>query len=71
MDRVTFERALDSHKVKARVSNGNLWMVKRNGKTRTWKRDADRFEIPIKMGFKSYGLVTQDNINSDALVIID
>ena len=38
--------------------------VRRNGKTQTWKRDADRFRIPIKHGLYSYGEITQDNAGS-------
>lgn len=34
---------------------------RRNGATKTWKRDKKRFEIPVKAGLKSYFYITQDN----------
>lgn len=69
--REQFEAALAAGKVKARMAKGSLWSVRRNGKTKTWKRDTERWEIPIKIGFKTYGTVTQDNLNSGELVIED
>jgi hypothetical protein len=34
---------------------------RRNGVTKTWKRDKKRFEIPVKAGLKSFFYITQDN----------
>lgn len=40
-------------------ANGySLWSVRRNGKTRLWKRDKLRFEIPVKVGFRNYATIT-------------
>lgn len=36
----------------------SLWNVRRNGRTRTWKRDPMRFEIPVKIGFREYATIT-------------
>ncbi len=36
---------------------------KRNGFTKTWKRDKKRFKIPVKIGLKSYFYITQDNVH--------
>lgn len=69
--RAEFETALDAGNVKARMSNGNLWMVKRNGRTQTWKTRPSEFRIPIKIGFRDYGSVDQRNINSGELVIVE
>jgi hypothetical protein len=32
------------------LNNGKLGQVKINGAVKTWKRDADRVEVPIKYG---------------------
>lgn len=56
------EANLDGHCLKAVMrtsANGySLWTVRRNGRTRTWKRDPLRFEIPIKIGFRQTGTIT-------------
>lgn len=33
----------------------------RNGKTKTWKTQPDRFEVPIKYGMRSYGHLTNND----------
>lgn len=32
-----------------------------NGKCKVWKRQPDRFQLPIKHGLYSYGYITNDN----------
>lgn len=71
MTRTDIETALDNHKLWCRMATGRYWACKRNGKTRTWKRDAARWEIPIKIGYKTYGLITPESIASDELTISD
>ena len=34
---------------------------RRNGQTKTWKRDTNRFRVPVKYGLYRYGAVTDDN----------
>ena len=65
------ETALDANRLRVRMPNGNLWNVRRNGKTKLWKTRPDDFVVPIKYGFKSYGHITPLSINSDELVILD
>lgn len=36
-----------------------VWRV--NGRARTWKRQPDRFEIPLKHGLYNHSYLTQDN----------
>lgn len=36
----------------------SLWSVRRNGRTKTWKRDPMRFEIPVTIGFRHYATIT-------------
>lgn len=61
------EQALDNDRVKVLMKNGNLWLVRRNGKTQTWKRDPLRFRIPIKFGFRSYGEITERSYAENGL----
>ena len=35
------------------------WRV--NGKCKTWKRNPERFKLPIKHGLYSYGYITEEN----------
>ena len=62
MTREQIETALDSHKMSVRMRNGKLWMVRRNGRTQTWKTRPSEFRIPIKFGFKGYGEITQHSL---------
>lgn len=58
------ESNLDAHCLKAVMrtsANGySLWSVRRNGRTRLWKRQPLRFEIPVKIGFRNYARITPD-----------
>lgn len=52
------EYALDHSMLWVAVgSRGAHWLCRRNGKTRLWKREPTRFEIPYKTGFKGYGII--------------
>lgn len=48
------------------VIDGKSW--RRNGKTKTWKRNATKFQIPVKHGLYDYGYITEENY--DKLIII-
>lgn len=32
-----------------------------NGACKTWKRDVERFQLPVKHGLYNYGYITNDN----------
>ncbi len=36
-------------------------VVRPNGRCQTWKRDPERFRLPIKYGLYEYNAITQDN----------
>lgn len=38
---------------------------RRNGKTKTWKRNPDRIEVPVKYGIYSYRILTQNEIRQN------
>ena len=44
-------------------SHLHVEMWRRNGRTQTWKREPDRFRIPIKHGMYAYGSIV--NWNAD------
>lgn len=71
MTRQEIEAALDHSRVKYRMANGNLWSVRRNGATKLWKTRPNEFRIPIKIGFRDYGEITERNINSAAFVVVE
>lgn len=53
------EQAIDDHHLWVRVSTGRYWRCRRNGVTKRWKRDANRFRIPFKAGMFVFGEVTE------------
>lgn len=69
MTREEFEQALDAGKIRTRLRFGALWRTKRNGKTKTWKKDPTRWEVPIKIGLKEYGTVDRHNVDSGLFVV--
>lgn len=70
MTKLEIENALDANRLRARMSNGNLWQVRRNGRTQTWKTRPNDFRIPIKIGFRQYGEIDHNNLNSPELVVV-
>jgi hypothetical protein len=45
------------------TSNGDRW--RRNGKVQTWKRDPNRFRLPVKYGLKDYDEITQWDLGEE------
>jgi hypothetical protein len=69
MTREAFETALDRGQLQTciRGHDTKWYAVRRNGRTRTWKRDPTRFEIPVKYRFRETWRVTADHFNSGAV----
>jgi hypothetical protein len=59
IDRRDIDRALDDGNLWAAMMDGRYWRLRRNGRTRLWKTQRDRFEIPVKCGIRSYATITQ------------
>ena len=54
----------DSHQhIWFRTISGDARQCKVNGKVRTWKRDLNRVEVPVKYGLYEYSTLTADDIN--------
>ena len=47
------ETALDAGQLQISYDHGSWLSVRRNGRTKLWKRDVDRFNIPCKLGFNT------------------
>ena len=43
--------------------SGRPLRVKVNGKPRTWKRQPEKIEVPVKYGLYEYAVLTQLNIH--------
>lgn len=61
MERNEVESALDNHKLFVRMNSGNYWQLRRNGRTKLWKRDANRWRIPVKAGFRECGEINNES----------
>lgn len=56
LDRI--EKELDSGNISARARNGNLHSCRRGGRTKTWATKPG-FRIPVKIGFRAFGEITE------------
>ena len=54
MTKTEIEIALDTGKLQCRWGNGKWYNVRRNGQTKLWKRNPERFAIPCKTGFRDF-----------------
>jgi hypothetical protein len=52
MTREQLEIALDRGQLQMQGNGGRWYDVRRNGATKTWKRQPGKVEIPCKVGFK-------------------
>jgi hypothetical protein len=50
---------LDRGLIEIAMTSGKWWSIRRNGATKTFKKDAARIYIPFKYGFKFYGNITE------------
>lgn len=46
-----------------KTMHGEARQVKVNGKVRTWKRDPNRIEVPVKYGLREYATFTAADID--------
>lgn len=49
------------HSVTRKNADGTPMRVRVNGKVKTWVRNPDAFQIPVKHGLYAYGYVTEQN----------
>jgi hypothetical protein len=67
MTREQFEQALDQRRLwlKENWHNGPRWyLVRRNGRTKTWAKDRGRWEVPIKWKLRETLRVGDWNIDT-------
>ena len=67
---ISKEQALTSNTFHwcASPSADKCYTWRRNGRTQTWKRDADRFRVPIKYGLYTYGAIVNGPLDKDMYV---
>lgn len=59
-DIASIEHALQHGCLWVKMSSGRYWRLRRNGCTKRWKRDLQRFRIPVKAGLKAYAAITNE-----------
>jgi hypothetical protein len=59
IDQFEIEAALDEGRLYLAMSNGSWYILRRNGRTKTWRRSAERFYIPVKWGMYGYGVIDE------------
>lgn len=53
--------AIDKHWLWVRMNSGRYWQCRRNGATKRWKRDPERFRVPVKFGLKGTDAIVDLN----------
>lgn len=53
----TIDKLLDEGRLEIKMKNGNWWQLRRNGATKRWKREPERFYVGVKAGLKVYGAI--------------
>jgi len=56
------EYVLDHGLLYVRMKSGNLWQMRRNGRTQTWKTRPKDYRIPVKAGLRLYSELTRDTV---------
>jgi hypothetical protein len=69
MTREEIEKALDEHRLEVAMTHNKWWKVRRNGKTKLWKRKEYRhkFEIPVKAGMNVFTYITHANVDDETM----
>ena len=74
MTRIEIEDKLGKGLLWARMSNGNLWRLRRNGVTKLWKTRPNEYSIPVKAGLKLCGRITDLSdlvLQNDGSIILE
>lgn len=62
MELVTAREARAFYHKTLKNADGTPQQFRRNGATKTWKREPSRFSVPVKRGMREYGYITEENI---------
>jgi hypothetical protein len=63
--RANVNELLDKRVIEVAMRSGKWWEIRRNGKTKTWKKDASRICIPFKYGFRGCSQITETDFRED------
>jgi hypothetical protein len=63
-DRADIEQALNAGQLFVAMGKNSAeqpiyWQLRRNGRTQTWKREPNRFYIPVKYGYRGYATIDE------------
>jgi len=50
---------LETGQIRWLSPNGNYWQVRQNGAVKRWARTPGAYKIPVKMGIRYYGALTE------------
>lgn len=59
--RQNIDKMLDAGELYAAMNSGRWHKLRRNGATKTWKRDVTRIRVPFKYGLYGYGAITESD----------
>lgn len=69
--RHNIDQLLDAGQIEVAIKTGKWWRIRRNGKTQTRKKDAERIRIPFKAGMYLYGVITESDFKFDGTLRTD
>jgi hypothetical protein len=65
------EQLLDARRLQVKMTRGNAQTLRRNGMTKRWKRDPERFRIPVKHGFRGTGAIDSTDLDSLGIIVAE
>ena len=69
--RDNIDELLDKGLIETCGANGKWYTIRRNGKTKLWKTNPRRIEIPCKVGLRECFTITQYDFDPDTGVLKD
>lgn len=68
--RDNIDALLDAHRLEIYSYTTKKWYsIRRNGKTKHWKRNPNRIRIPCKVGFRECFAITEDTFYGERLTL--
>jgi len=58
---ITVDQAMLENRFHYPINDKKCALWRRNGMTKRWKRNHNRFSIPVKFGLYDYGYITDEN----------
>lgn len=61
ISRANIDSLLDNGSLFVQMRTGRWWRIRRNGATKTWKKDAMRIRVPFMHGMYGYGAIDESH----------